>query len=70
MTCYDIRSLALKNIYQLFNLIHILLNVSSKCLENAKYMYEKFRRVCKGKAETRHWLRVKLAKKRRSLICS
>ena len=40
------------DIFQLFNLVHILLNVSSKSLENAKYMHEKFRRVCKRKAET------------------
>ena len=54
MTYYEIRSLALKDMYQLFNLNHILLNISTKCLENAKCMYEKFRRVCKRKAETRH----------------
>ena len=51
MTYYEIRSLALKDIYQLFNLIYILLKVLSNCFENAKYMYEKFRRVCKIKAE-------------------
>ena len=44
------------DMFQLFNLVHmyILLNVSSKSLENAKYMPEKFRRVCKRKAETQH----------------
>ena len=46
---------ALIYIFEQLNLIHILLNVSSKSFENhAKYMYEKFRRVCKRKAETRH----------------
>ena len=34
----------------LINLVHILLNVSSKSLENAKYMHMKFRRVCKKEA--------------------
>ena len=43
---------------QLFNLVYILLNVSSKSLENAKYMNEKFRRVCKRKAETQHQLQL------------
>ena len=41
--------------FELLNLIHILLNISSKSFENhAKYLYEKFRRVCKRKADTRH----------------
>ena len=42
------------DIFQLFNLVHILLNVSSKTWENAKYLYEKLELVCKRKAETQH----------------
>ena len=42
---------ALIYIFEQLNLIHILLNVSSKSFANhAKYMYEKFRRVCKRKS--------------------
>ena len=42
------------DIFQLFNLVHILLNVSSETWENAKFIYEKLGRVCKRKAETQH----------------
>ena len=38
--------------------VHILLNISGKSLENAKYVHEKFRRVFKRKAETQRQLQL------------
>ena len=52
------RSSVFIDIFQLINLVHILLNVSSKSLENANYMHEKFRRVCKRKAENQRYLQL------------
>ena len=58
VTYYEIRSSVFIDIFRLINLVHILLNVSSKSLENANYTHEKFRRVCKRKAENQRYLQL------------
>ena len=58
VTYYEIRPSVFIDIFQLINLVHILLNVSSKSLQNAKNLHEKFRRVCKRKAETQRCLQL------------